>query len=196
MENQEKVGMTLLNWILSILGIILLIILIAIPPIFRVVFEEEPVIENKPSNEVEEIKPSEQNKIDDTKYTKITCIKQTTHTEYIENTILILAHDNEQLKVLTEDITHTYLLDSKDSESMYTEEKLACKNKPEYDSITGFNYSCNTTNDSIETTKKYDLNTFRNTTDQLISEVNPSFILNQNITEITTSLISEGYTCN
>lgn len=195
MENKEKIGMSTFNWIASILGIVLLIILMALPPIFRVVFEEEPVVENKPSNEVEE-KSLKEDLIDDTMYTKVTCIKQTTYTEYIENLILILAHDSEQLKVLTEDITHTYLLDSKDSESKYAEEKLACKNKPEYDAITGFNYSCSTTTDSVETTKKYDLNTFNNAPNQSISEINSLFILDQNITEITDSLISEGYTCN
>lgn len=195
MENKEKVGMTTLNWILSILGIILLVILMALPPIFRVVFEEEPEIENKPSNVVEETKPNEQDKIDDTNYTKVTCMKQTTYEEYIENSILILAHNNQQLKILTEDITHTYLLNSKESESKFTEEKLNCKNKEEYDSIKGFNYSCSSTNDSIDTIKKYDLNTFNNATNQLENGINPSFILDQNITEITTSLISEGYTC-
>lgn len=195
MENKEKVGMTTLNWILSILGIISLIILMALPPIFRVVFEEEPEIENKPSNVVEETKPNGQDKIDDTNYTKVTCMKQTTYEEYIENSILILAHNSEQLKILTEDITHTYLLNSKESESKYTEAKLNCKNKEEYDSIKGFNYSCSSTTDSIETIKKYDLNTFNNTTNQLENGINPSFILDQNITEITTSLTSEGYTC-
>lgn len=195
MENKEKVRMTTLNWILSILGIILLIILMALPPIFRVVFEEEPIIENKPSNEVQEIKPSEQDKIDDTMYTKVTCMKQTTYAEYIENSILILAHDGEQLKVLTEDITNTYLLDSKESENLYTEAKLNCKNKVEYDSIKGFNYSCSSTTDSIDTIKKYDLSVFNNTVDQLENGIKPSFILDQNVTEITTSLTSEGYTC-
>ena len=111
----------------------------------------------------------------------------------IENIELI--EDSKVKEFVGEYHPKHYLLNSKESESKFTEEKLNCKNKEEYDSIKGFNYSCSSTNDSIDTIKKYDLNTFNNTTNQLENGINPSFILDQNITEITTSLISEGYTC-
>ena len=199
MENNKKIGMSTLKWILSITGIILLILLIILPPIFRIIFEEEYIVDNENSNKIEEI-PSNKEEVEDNNYAKITCIKQTTYPEYIDNSIVVLAHDNNLLKVLTEDIPHTYLLDSKNSESMYTEEKLSCNSIDDsIYQITGFNYSCQATIDSIQTSKKYDLNKFEPTSvttkDGEILEIKSSFILNQDIADITTSLTSEGYTC-
>ena len=201
MENKQKVGLSKSDWILSIGGIILLTLLIVLPPIFRIVFEEEKqpavdsndtIVETTPSNREEEIS--------DSIYSKITCINQLTHPEYIENSTIIIAHENNMLKVLTEDTTNTYLLNSKESESMYTQEKLACNNLPDvFHQIKGYNYSCNVSETSVQTTKKYDLNKFKpitvNDHEGVSTSITTLYSINQSTTDIITSLTSEGYTC-
>ena len=77
MESKQKVGMTKLNWILSIGGIIILLVLIALPPVFRIVFEEK---ENVNTSK-DDIKPDDtSNKpdtsdIDDTNLSKVIVIR-------------------------------------------------------------------------------------------------------------------------
>lgn len=202
MENNQKVGLSNTELVLSIGGIIVLILLIALPPIFRIVFEEETYSSNHDNgNTVIEEKPvTNEQTIDDSSYTKITCMKQTTNSEYVNNTTIILAHENGLLKVLTEDNINTYLLNTKESEGLYTNEKLACNNLPNsFKQIDGFNYSCNVTDDSVHITKKYNLNSFKPTSannhEGVSISINSPFIINQNTTDIVTSLTSEGYTC-
>ena len=191
MESNQKVGLTKTEWILSITGIVLLVLLMVLPPLFRIIFEEETINAENENNQIEQVPSNQEAKIDDSNLTKTICMKQTTSSDYIDNSVIILSHDNNLLKVLTEDTTNTYTLSSKESESLYTEEKLSCNNTPDkYYQITGFNYSCKVSASSVQTTKKYDLSKFEST-----NEFHPSFILNQDITEIITSLTSEGYTC-
>ena len=51
MKKEKKIGLTLVNWILSILGILLFASFIILPPVFRVVFKKE-VKEPEPVEEI------------------------------------------------------------------------------------------------------------------------------------------------
>lgn len=199
MEKKEKVGLSRLDWILSISGIILLSMVIVLPPLFRVVFEEKIEVPDE-NNQIVEDTDTTEIKINDDKYVKVMCMKQVTNPDYIENLVVTLAHENQSLKVLTEDIIYTYLVNTKDGESLYAEAKLACTNITEdFKTVAGFNYSCDVKDDSVQITKKYDLADFQPTSvvdyqGTVIQLVSP-FIFDQSTAEITTSLTSQGYTC-
>lgn len=199
MEKNEKVGLSKLDWILSISGIFLLSMLIVLPPLFRVVFEEKTEIPME-NNPIVEDTDNTEIKINDDNYAKVMCMKQVTNTNYIENLVITLAHENQSLKVLTEDTIYTYLITTKDGESMYAEAKLACINiTDDFKKVTGFNYSCDVKEDSVQITKKYDLANFKSTSvvdyAGVVVQLNSPFIADQSTAEITTSLTSQGYTC-
>jgi len=158
MNENKKVGLTTLNWFLSISGIIILSLFIILPPVFRTVFKEEVIIEeNEP---VEEKEPVQNNGIDDTNYLKVTCTKQNPLVDYNETSQIILSHENNALRILTINSNRTYL-NTKESESAYTDSKLLCSsNKDVLSSISGFNYNCDITDTNINETIKYDLAVF------------------------------------
>lgn len=189
MESKQKVGMTKLNWILSIGGIIILLVLIALPPVFRIVFEEKENVNTSKDN----IKPDDtSNKpdtsdIDDTNLSKVICMIQTTDDDYIENYTITLAHQDKLLEMFTEDITHTYLFDSKESESKYAQGKLACNTTNT--NANGLLYTCRATDDTIQTIKKVDLSKATSADSKI------SLTYHQNIDDITTNLTNSGYTC-
>lgn len=183
MENKEKVGMTKLNWILSIGGIILLVILMFLPPLFRIVFEEKEVIKQDNTTIIDN--DTMQEEIDDDIYSKVVCMMQTTNTNYIENYTVTLAHQNNQLEIITEDITHTYLFTSKEAEEAYNAEKFSCTSN----TITGMIYTCTSNDDTIHTVQKVDLS--KTTSDNTVIY----YSYHQDISELTTTLTSLGYTC-
>ena len=190
MENKQKVGMTKLNWILSIGGIIILLILMALPPVFRIVFEEKENISPSKDNikpDDTSNKPDSSADIDDTNLSKVICMIQTTDDDYIENYTITLAHQDKLLEMFTEDITHTYLFDSKESESKYAQEKLACNTTNT--NANGLLYTCRATDDTIQTIKKVDLSKATSTDSKI------SLTYHQNIDDITTNLTNSGYTC-
>jgi len=195
MNENKKVGLTTLNWFLSISGIIILSLFIILPPVFRTVFKEEVIIEeNEP---VEEKEPVQNNGIDDTNYLKVTCTKQNPLVDYNETSQIILSHENNALRILTINSNRTYL-NTKESESAYTDSKLLCSsNKDVLSSISGFNYNCDITDTNINETIKYDLAVFEvnNLPTDKLNLFSPNYTLNQDITVIQNLLINDGYTC-
>lgn len=196
----KKVGLSKLEWILSIFGIILLVLLIVLPPVFRVVFEEENPVDTKPKPEEKDNQIKKEAEIDDSAYNKVTCIKQVPNASYVEVSSIILSTDNGLLKVYTESMVNTYYLNSKDSDSLYTEAKLECTNVSDsFYQVKGLNYSCSSSEDSVSFTKKYDLARFTPTTvtNKVNNSIsfNSSYVLDQNVEEIKNLLVTDGYTC-
>lgn len=201
MEEKKKVGLSSIEWILSIMGIILLLLVIVLPPVFRVVFKEEVQEENNNNSNIQEnLNTEEKTTIDDTSYTKITCTKQESTSNYIETVNVVLAHQNNLLKILTTTSVKTYLLDTKESENLFAEAKLACSNiSDQYYQVTGYSHSCNTSVDAVHVTQKYDLNNFQSTLvnnqDGTTTQLQTAYSLDQNVEDIKMSLVNDGYTC-
>ena len=113
MDEKKKVGLTSVEWIISIIGIIFLTLVIVLPPVFRVVFKEEI---KEPNNSIQDdLIVEETEAIDDSNYPKVTCTKQNTTSDYIESVNVVLAHQNNLLKILTTTSVKTYMLATKES---------------------------------------------------------------------------------
>lgn len=85
MDNKQKVGLTPINWILCILGIIFFSLFIILPPMFRAFIDEEQ------SN----IKVQENGNQSSTVVNTVVCTKSdTSNEEYI------IVEDNRQVKVI------------------------------------------------------------------------------------------------
>lgn len=196
MNENKKIGLTTLNWILSIGGIVLLSLFIILPPVFRGVFKEEVVIgEKEPAKE--EV-PVQNNGIDDSSYSKITCVRQKIQADYGENNEVILAHENNLLRVYTISSNSTYSLNTKENESLFTDSNLACtNNKQSLTNIVGFYYNCGVIDNSVNETVKYDLSIFEVShlpTDK-VNLFTPSYTFNQDVTVVMNLLINDGYAC-
>ena len=191
---EKKKGMSLVDWVLSIGAIIVLVLLIVLPPVFRVVFEEEKPADNNTKPDVVDTTK----KFDDSMHTKINCLKQENLSGYVRVRNITLAYDENTLKKWTDATVDTYLLDSKENENLFAEARLQCSNKDIYNNISGFYYSCNTLDNAVEVTKKYDLDVFNIVTlkdgdkDIIVSS---EYLLNQNVEEIKLNLVNSGYTC-
>lgn len=196
----KKIGLSKLEWTLSILGIVLLLLLMILPPVFRIVFEEE-LPDVKPATpDVKDDTIKKEPEIDDSSYTKISCMKQTPNASYVEVSSIILSADNELLKVYTDSVVNTYYLNSKDSESLYAEAKLECSNVSDnFYQVGGLNFNCSSSEDTVSFTTKYDLSKFVPTTvinkENKQTKFESSYVLDQNVEEIKASLITDGYTC-
>lgn len=196
MNENKKIELTTLNWVLSIGGIILLSLFIILPPVFRTVFKEEVIVEQK--EPAEEEVPVQNNGIDDSNYSKITCVRQIVQADYGENNEVILAHENNLLRVYTINSNSNYSLNTKENESLFTDSKLACtNNKQSLTNIVGFNYNCDVTENSINETVKYDLSIFEvsNLPTDKSTLFSPSYTFNQDVTAVMNLLINDGYTC-
>lgn len=178
----EKVGMTGLNWILSIFGIIFFASLIIIPPVLRTVIKEEP----KKQTEKEELK-------------QLTCTKN----NYVQDG----ANKNSTTKInyytdkiITYSIKEEYVFQSLDQydiqKANYARVTLI------YDSVDGINLNLNADDSNLKITveEKCDLRKFKSTVVILPNEteenkINSFYNQTDSITEIMNDLQNEGYTC-
>lgn len=179
---EEKVGLTPTNWILSIIGIILLSCVIILPPVFRTVFKEEEKEEEKPA-------PI---------YTT-TCYKNGILGEsFTDNITLTFKHQNSKISEVSKKTIRTYT-----DPILYQEVKTDYgRLVTAFINVNGYDYSANPNDDNSEFTinELYDLNTFRTTMiviegDTEPTEVKSSYQLNDSITLIKQELTNDGYTC-
>lgn len=200
---KKIMGLSILQWILCVGGILVLSSFIVLPPVFRGVFAIPSEEENGGDNLDDTVPPVTDNSsgelIDDSKYDRIICTySDESSSDYRDSLGVLLFYEDNQLRIVSETVNRVYLLDTKDNEAKFAEAQLACQEIPDsYHQIKGFNYECSTGGNSIYTVRKFDLATFDPT---LVSEsdkevISTNYTLNQNVQEIVTQLESAGYLC-
>ena len=209
----EKGKLTPFQLAFCIFGFILLGSFIILPPIFRICFKEEkrpidtgvvqptltPIPDPTPNPSLFEPE------IDDSAYEKLVCNKEdTSNDNYRETLGLVLAYEDNMLKVITESSNRIYNIEDEELEGVteaFEAEKESCDNlSDKYKMITGYNHTCTSGGDSIYVVRKFDLSRFE---PALISEVgNPNieittdYTLDQNIDDLKASLEEDGYLCS
>ena len=200
---KKIMGLSLIQWILCVGGILVLSSFIVLPPVFRIVFEQPVEEQNGPDNSDDYLPSSpggsSGNLIDDSKYDRIICTySDESSSDYRDSLGVLLFYEDNQLRIVSETVNRVYPLDTKDNEAKFAEAQLACQEIPDsYHQTRGFNYECSTGGNSIYTVRKFDLATFDPT---LVSEsdkevISTNYTLNQNVQEIVTQLESAGYLC-
>lgn len=200
---KKIMGLSILQWILCVGGILVLSSFIVLPPVFRGVFAIPSEEENGGDNLDDTVPPVTDNSsgelIDDSKYDRIICTySDESSSDYRDSLGVLLFYEDNQLRIVSETVNRVYPLDTKDNEAKFAEAQLACQEIPDsYHQIKGFNYECSTGGNSIYTVRKFDLATFDPT---LVSEsdkevISTNYTLNQNVQEIVTQLESAGYLC-
>lgn len=182
---EEKVGLTAINWILSILGILVLSSFIILPPVFRTYMKEE-VVEEPPKEEI--------------KIGTTTCQNENlVNIDYTDNEILVFTHQNQKIQEFTRNITRIYT-----DPLVYQEQKsLYGKYVTAFSIINGYEYGATPDDDtsSFQIREKYDLATFKPTTITIPGDENPTAIttdyeFNANVTTIKDYLTMNGYICS
>lgn len=182
---ERKVGLTATNWILSILGMLVLSSFIILPPVFRTYMKEE-VVEEEPKEEI---------KIG----TTICRNENLVNSNYVDNVTLLFTHQNQKIQEFTRNTTRTYT-----DPLMYQEEKtIYGKYVTAFSIINGYEYGATPEDDtsSFQIHEKYDLAIFKPTTIMIPGDENPTAIttdydFNTNITTIKDYLTTNGYTCS
>ena len=183
MKKEEKIGLTPLNWILSILGIMVLVALIVIPPVFRVVYKEEVVEEEIPEIPVLHLSCTKKNYVYEGAY---------------NNDTYTLNAANDRLTTYTLKKEMTY-----DSLTKYDEQKqLLGRLNTAYSLINGLKYSvsANDSNMKITVVEEYNMGTFKPTSitipgDENEIRVNAPYTTSESVKEIRFDLENDGYTC-
>lgn len=183
---KQKIGLTTTNWILSILGILLLSCLIILPPVFRVVFKEEPQKVPEPEPDIPTI--------------ITTCQKENImELEYVDNEKLIFYHQNDKIKTF-----------NKETNRIFNDPLIYQQNKQSYgvlvtafSMISGYDYSAtpNDNDSTINIIETYDLNHFAPTMIVIPGDTEPTSIksdyeLNESIVNIKENLTANGYLCS
>jgi len=181
---EQNVGLTSKDWILSILGIIILSCLIILPPLFRTFIKEE--VTNDPVQQDEVIVTT-------------TCKNENiTAIDYNDNETIIFNHKNQKIQGFSKTTIRTYL-----DPMVYQEEKLRYgKLVTALSIIDGYEYGATLEDDnsSVNIQEKYDLVNFKPTTvlvpgDEHPTAITTSYQLNDDISKVKNYLSANGYTC-
>lgn len=183
---QEKVELTTMNLILSIIGILLLTLVIILPPIFRVVFKED----EKPKDDI----------IVDYPTLTTTCYKENIETDTsIDNETYIFQYKNNMIKSYTKSITKKY----SDPNNYEIEKQSFGRLVSAYSVLDGYNYTVNPNDEASSLTiqENYDLSIFQSTMivipgSDTPTEVTPHYFLNTVITDIEEELTTSDYLCS
>ena len=146
---EKKVGLTPMNYLLSIGGIILLACVIILPPVFRMVFEKEVIIESTPNPGI--IKKT------------LVCHKDNiTSINYTDSEAYIFSFKNDILQKYTLRTERVYL-----DPIFYQEEKSVYgRYVTSFNEIAGYEYSVTPNDDtaSFMIIANYDFKSFKPTT--------------------------------
>lgn len=204
---KEKKALSAKEWIFCIIGILSFTSLMVLPPVFRIVFAEDdhfvpnplptPTEENSDNKEPNS-KPTAP--INDEKLKKMICTKKDLSEEDSKDEVqFIFAHEEGELKIYTEMITKQYDISQVDQSELFSNDKKICEAPPkEYLTIPGFNYACTPLPDAIQTTRKFDLENFSDTTIIVNKEteiVSVPYFFNQSISIIKVNLENQNYVC-
>lgn len=203
---KQKSPLSIKEWIFCISGLTVLTLLVVLPPVFRIVFADDKDRENMPVPTPVPTMDLQSNKketepIDDSKMEKIVCTKTEVHeNSFQEEVTLTLSYEEGGLQVYSDTNKKTYDLAVEDPLVLYEKEKLTCDEVPKaYLTITGFNYSCNSTENSIEVTEKFDLNVFKEKKVTVGEEeviFSSPYYPKQNVRLIRRELEKVGYVCD
>ena len=183
-KKEVKVGLSPINWILSILGILIFASFIILPPVFRVVFKEK----------VKEEIPEEKVII-----TKMVCTRNNhpvgNHSE--TNKIEITYH-KDSLKTYKKHTTEYFKISTS-----FEEEKISKNNLTTAASLVEgivYNLSKDDSNLTINIDEEFDLVVFKDDVVKLPEteeevKVTCPYKLNDSATGIISALTTEGYTC-
>lgn len=183
---EQKVGLTSTNWILSILGILVLSCFIILPPVFRTFMKEE-VVEGE-----EQLKEEVIIGVTSCQNENIKAV------DYIDNETVTFTYNNQKLQSFTRKIIRTY------SDSLVYQEEKANYGKlvTAFSVINGYEYTATPEDDtsSINIQERYDLTSFKPTTIMVPGDENPtaittSYQLNDDISQVKEYLTTNGYTC-
>ena len=179
----EKIGLTTMNWILSILGILVLSCFIILPPVFRVVFKEE-VKEEIPEEIIIKTLICEKNNI-------IT-------DQYIENSIFTFHYFNDRIRIYSKESNRTY----NDSVIYANDKQQFGRYVAAFSILSGYGYSIDPDDDHyiIKINEKYDLGLFQPTVitvpgDTLATSIDSTYTLNDSVSNIQHQLVNDGYIC-
>lgn len=194
-KNQDMIKkMGIKEWIFCIAGIIIFTSFMVLPPVFRLAFPVEKIIDKKTEPSQKPEKPEGPITVDDSSYDKIVCRKTLETNEISEIT---LSHEEKKLQIYTEKNTQSY---QSISEEEFSKIKTDCDYpQSPYLRIEGFQYICENQDRNITITKKYDLKKFANTTvtmeDGSIELISVPYLYNQNIDNIQKQLENNQYSC-
>lgn len=175
------------NWVLSILGIILLSLVIILPPVFRLLNNDK-VVE------------SDNNETPTVVTTSLTCYKEgITDNNYVSKESYVFTSKDNKLK--------SYV---KKNELVYNDPLLYQEEKPNYGKlvtafsiITGYNYSATPKDDTFTMiiTETFNLKDFHDTMIVIPDDTTPTtivseYLLDQDSDAIKTELTTDGYTCS
>jgi len=202
----KKSPLSVKEWLFCISGLIIFTLLVTVPPVFRIVFAEDKKMENTPVTTPVPTMDLQANKketepIDDSKLEKIICTKtETDENSYQEDITLTLAYEEGGLKVYSDTNKKTYNLAVEDQLALYQKEQLTCDDIPKsYLTISGFNYRCTSTENSIEVSEKFDLAIFKEKKVTVGEEevvFSSPYYPKQNVRLIRRELEKAGYVCD
>ena len=183
MKNKEKVGLTILEWILSITGIMVLSCLIILPPVFRIVYKEKP--KEYVPNEIEIL--------------TLTCTKNNYYSgEVRKNDTYTIKYYNDKVRTYT--IRHESIYPDP---TPYAEEKQKeGRLSTAYNLVEGINYKVNPNDGELKiiTEETCDLSRFKSTVvtlpgDEVETKINSTFTTKDSVEQIKTDLQDDGCIC-
>lgn len=181
---EEKIGLTTTNWVLSILGIIVLTCLIVLPPVFRTFIKEN----------VKDETPNIESPIVTT-----TCYKaKIASADYEDDITYIFSHQDNKLKEINKKIERLYLdpLVYQDKRQLYGKLVTA------FSIIEGLDYTAtpDDNNSKVIIRENYDLQSFKATVivipgDNEPTEIKSDYQYNDSMDSIINSLKTNAYVC-
>lgn len=181
---KEKIGLSKVEWILSIVGIVVLSCFVILPPAFRIFLKEEKVVEDIPK-EIDIL--------------TLTCTKKNYYSGVVRK------NDTYTIKYY-KDKVRTYNIKL---ESIYTDPVPYDEEKQKeghlstaYNLVEGISYTVNPNdaNLKITTEEDCDLSVFKSTTvtlpgDSVETKINSVYTTKDSVEQIKRDLQSEGYVC-
>lgn len=203
---KQKSPLSVKEWMFCISGLTIFTLLVVLPPVFRIVFADDsdggnlPIATPIPTMDLQSNK-KETEPIDDSKLEKLVCTKTEVHeNSYQEDITLTLAYEDGGLQIYSDTNKKTYDLALEDQAALYQKEKLTCDDIPKsYLTISGFNYGCTSTENSIEVIEKFDLNIFKEkkvTVGEEEITFSSPYYPKQNVRLIRRELEKVGYACD
>lgn len=183
--NEQKVGLTTINWILSILGIIVLMCFIVLPPVFRTFLQEKPEIPEEPVTQII--------------LTTVCRKEQINYENYVDNEIYTFKHQDNKVIEYTKEIKRIYR-----DPLVYQQEKHSYGELvTAFSIVNGYDYAVSPDDNEfiVNIMETYNLKTFQPTMIVIPGNTEPTPVnseieLNDNITNTTPTLTINGYVCS
>ena len=183
--NEQKVGLTTMNWVLSILGIIVLTCFIVLPPVFRTFLKEEIEIPEEPTTQL---------------ILTTTCQKeQINYANYVDNEVYTFKHQDNKIIEYTKEIKRVY----RDPIQYQQEKQSYGELVTAFSIVNGYEYAASPDDNEsvVNIMETYNLKTFQPTMIVIPGDTEPTPIiseveLNDNITNTTPTLTTNGYVCS